>query len=192
MPLVLPAQQCYNIPHLPTPPNYNNPQSGGSGWRKQTDKVTPSVNFGGWADSLKDGLPTPPTDMAGVSFNTAVSSNYGVKSHNVYNHSYPSTTSNLFNNTKANAFTQAMVPVTQHNTNHNTTLSVPKPATQPQRDMSDQKKTNGSVASYLQIPSSINDSKGNLAEFAAQVRIHLDLFTDTSVLTNTGYLSLLV
>lgn len=177
MPLVLPAQQYYNIPHLPTPPNYNQYQSRGSGWRK-SEKVTPSVNFGGRADSLKNGLPTPPSDMTGVSFNTAVSSNYGVKPHNnVYNNAYPSTTSHLFSNTKANAFTQATVPVTRQNTNHNTTLSVPKPAA-PQREMADQKKTNkssGSTASYLQIPSSINDSKGNLAEFAAQVRLSISV-----------------
>jgi hypothetical protein len=37
-------------------------------------------------------------------------------------------------------------------------------------ESSEQKKnTNGSIASYLQIPSSINNSKGSLAEFAAQV-----------------------
>jgi hypothetical protein len=170
MPLVLPTQQYHNLPHLPTPPNYTF-QSGGSGWRKRSDRVNPSVNTGGWADSLRTGLPTPPSDMTGVSFNTAVSSNYGgVKSQNGYHHSYPSN-SLFLNNTKVNALAQAMMPSTQHsyNPNHNanTTLSVPKPV--PQREMSDQ-KSNGSIASYLQIPSSINDSKGSLAEFAAQVR----------------------
>ncbi|KAK2755083.1 hypothetical protein FQN54_006612 [Arachnomyces sp. PD_36] len=178
MPLVLPTQQFHNLPQLPTPPNYNSSSSsGGAGWRKQqSDTITPSVNAGGWADSLRDSLPTPPTDMTGVSYNTAVSSsNYGVKSHNVYNPSYPSTTSHHhLNNSKVNALTQAMMPLTtQHNSNlnlnvnTNTSLSVPKQASQ--REMSDQKKMNGSIASYLQIPSSINDSKGNLAEFAAHI-----------------------
>lgn len=36
---------------------------------------------------------------------------------------------------------------------------------------SQKKNTNDSIAPYLQIPSSINTSKGSLAEFAAQVRI---------------------
>lgn len=168
MPLVLPAHQDHNLPHLPTPPNYYF-QPTGFGRRKQSDKFTPSLNAGGWADSLRNGLPTPPSDMTGVSYNTAVSSNYGVKSHNVYNPSYPSN-SHLFNNSKVNALTQAMMPISQHNTNNNSSLSVPKPVQQ--RDMSDQKKSNGSIASYLQIPSSINDTKGSLAEFAAQVRFN--------------------
>lgn len=34
-----------------------------------------------------------------------------------------------------------------------------------------QKKSNGATGSQLRIPSSINNSKGSLAEFAAQVRI---------------------
>ena len=169
MPLVLPAQQYHNPPHLPTPASYNF-QAGGLGWRNRSSEVTPSRKTGGWTVSLRDGLPTPPSDMTGVSFNTSVASNYAMKKphNNVYNHTtYPSI-STLFHTGKTNSLAQAA--------KSNPLFSAPESTRS--REMEDQKqKTNSSIATYLQIPSSINNSKGSLAEFAAQVRPHLPIFS---------------
>ena len=48
------------------------------------------------------------------------------------------------------------------------------------------------IASYLQIPSSINDSKGSLPEFAAQVSLDWIFFTITQCLFYSDYVLVLV
>jgi hypothetical protein len=112
-----------------------------------------------WTAPFRDGLPTPPSDMAGVTYNAVPPMPYGDKAHGLPSHLYgprshfdsiPSTSVASYG-VKPQIYTAPVKEV---------------PATEPV-----QKKSNGpSGRSQLRIPSTINDSKGNLAEFAAQVR----------------------
>ncbi|KKA17138.1 Mucin, partial [Rasamsonia emersonii CBS 393.64] len=118
-----------------------------------------------WSVPFRVGLPTPPSEMTGVTYNTTLSSSmYGGKQYGVPVQQY------------AKAPTQA--PVNSVSTNTSTTAHqnyVPPPEKEApaaaSETKSQKKNTNDSIAPYLQIPSSINNSKGSLAEFAAQVRI---------------------
>lgn len=110
-----------------------------------------------WTAALRDGLPTPPTDMSGVAYNT---STYGGKYHGPAHQYAKSTTRVPLANTVSNAAAHHYYNPPLH-----------KEATVATAVTKSQKKSgNESIATYLQIPSTINDSRGSLAEFAAQVR----------------------
>jgi len=100
----------------------------------------------------RNGLPTPPSDMTGIAYNTTPS-NYGGNYYGIPV-SQPGRVSNTVYLNTANKKTS--VSTTQDD------------QAAPERQLP--KKSSGtSIAPYLQIPSSINDSKGSLAEFAAKM-----------------------
>lgn len=117
-----------------------------------------------WTAPFRDGLPTPPGDMTGVAYNAMPSAAYAGKGHampsHLYSHSrphYDSISSSMVASMKSNQSATHPAPVKE------------VPATEP----ASQKKSTGTTSgSALRIPSSINNSKGSLAEFAAQVRDH--------------------
>ncbi|KAE8391791.1 cyclin-domain-containing protein [Aspergillus alliaceus] len=113
-----------------------------------------------WTAPFRDGLPTPPNDMAGVAYNSIAPSGYGGKFGGITLPPY------------------AKGPnYTRMTSDHYASTTVPQSKPRNQPSLQDapsepdcQKKgSSKSVASYLQIPSSINNSKGNLADFAAQM-----------------------
>ncbi|OJJ49819.1 hypothetical protein ASPZODRAFT_57861 [Penicilliopsis zonata CBS 506.65] len=97
------------------------------------------------AAPLRDGLPTPPNEMNGLAYSfmpsTTTTTNYGAKLTG---------TSSTVPYGKLPAYVNARSTVTPTTT---TTSS----------------SSSSSSTAYLQIPSSINDTKGSLAEFAAQM-----------------------
>lgn len=112
----------------------------------------------GRSENHHEGLLTPPSpfpDMTGIRLNLPPSSSQG--------YSFPH---------------QPYQDVSTMPAVHNGYSSMDNANTEPvqartSREPSFESKKGGSsdaIASYLQIPSSINDSKGSLAEFAAQVR----------------------
>jgi hypothetical protein len=119
-----------------------------------------------WTAPFRDGLPTPPSDMTGVAYNAMPSAAYGAKAHAMPSHLY--THSRPHFDAISSSMVASMKP------SHSATHSVPAPAKEaPATEPAGQKKSNGTTASSaLRIPSSINNSKGSLAEFAAQVRAH--------------------
>lgn len=105
---------------------------------------------------IRNGLPTPPHDMTGLTYNAMPPIAYGGKPNgmpsHLYSHSRP----------QFDSISSSMMAM--------------KPQTNPIKEAcatepTAQKKSNGATVSQLRIPSSINNSKGSLAEFAAQVRI---------------------
>ncbi|CAG8149834.1 unnamed protein product [Penicillium olsonii] len=104
------------------------------------------------------GLPTPPSDMTGVTYNAMPPVAYGGKPNGMPAHLY--TNSRPFDSISSSMMA-AMKPQTQTQTSS----AKDAPASEPVA----QKKSTSSRGSQLRIPSSINNSKGNLAEFAAQM-----------------------
>ncbi|KAJ5091630.1 hypothetical protein NUU61_006500 [Penicillium alfredii] len=106
-----------------------------------------------WTAPFRDGLPTPPSDMTGVTYNAIPPVAYGGKPNGMP-HVYPHTRPQF------DSFSSSMMPVRKPQAH-----SAPKdvPASEP----SSSKKS--STASQLRIPSSINNTHGSLAEFAAQM-----------------------
>lgn len=102
---------------------------------------------------IRNGLPTPPHDMTGVTYNAMPPIAYGGKPNGVpshiYGHSRPQ-----FDSISS---MMAMKPQTYTKEASATESTAQKKST--------------ATGSQLRIPSSINNSKGSLAEFAAQVRI---------------------
>jgi hypothetical protein len=113
---------------------------------------------------IRNGLPTPPHDMTGVTYNAMPPIAYGGKpngpSHhyNHYAHSRP----------QFDTISSSMMAAMKPQTHAVSTKEVP--ATEP---IAQKKSTGATGSSQLRIPSSINNSKGSLAEFAAQVRIYI-------------------
>lgn len=118
------------------------------------------------------GLHTPPEEMTGANFNPHPPLHYG--SHLQSNGNFPKPHSG-FNITGFGGFPAASFTGTSQivenvhsgppNPSGRKDLSAPPEQLQRRRSPC----SNNSIVSYLQIPSSINDSKGSLAEFAAQV-----------------------
>jgi hypothetical protein len=117
------------------------------------------------------GLPTPPETraMTGISLNQHNSNDVVSQSY------YPSKFSN-----PGHSYTRsADVGYHPHNIesfNHNRSSSRDQPQFWPanrekenSHAVKDKSNSESAIASYLQIPSSINNSKGSLAEFAAEV-----------------------
>ncbi|CAG8907440.1 unnamed protein product [Penicillium egyptiacum] len=100
---------------------------------------------------IRNGLPTPPHDMTGVTYNAMPPIAYGGRPNGVpshYDHSRP----------QFDSISSMMAMKPQGHTTKEA------PATEPTA----QKKSTA-TGSQLRIPSSINNSKGSLAEFAAQM-----------------------
>ncbi|KAJ5664108.1 hypothetical protein N7507_004839 [Penicillium longicatenatum] len=114
------------------------------------------VFTGSWTAPFRDGLPTPPTDMTGITYNAIPPVGHGGKVHGISSHHY-----NYMPPFDAisSSMTVAMKP----------THSAPAkdvPASEPVQ----RKASNGTASgSNLRIPSSINNSRASLAEFAAQM-----------------------
>lgn len=105
---------------------------------------------------FRSGLPTPPNDMTGVTYNAMPPVAYGGKPNGMPAH--------LYGNTRpfdsiSSSMMAAMKPQSH------AAPAKDAPSSEPVA----QKKSTSSRGSQLRIPSSINNSKGNLAEFAAQV-----------------------
>lgn len=112
-----------------------------------------------WSVTLRDGLPTPPSDMSGVAFNPQLApSTYAANKQPQFPHFSKAPSARVpLANTVSNAAPNYLPPMAK---DPNVMSIDPKP----------QKKVNdGSVSSYLHIPASINTTAGSLAEFAAQV-----------------------
>lgn len=107
---------------------------------------------------VRNGLPTPPGDMTGVTYNAmpvAYAGNPTGMPVHLYGNSRPSGA------ISSSSMMSAMKPQTH----------VPSTKEAPSTEPVSQKKSTSSRGSQLRIPSSINNTKGNLAEFAAQVWI---------------------
>ena len=114
------------------------------------------VFTGSWTAPFRDGLPTPPSDMTGLTYNAIPSSAHGGKVAGMPPHYYNSM--RPFDS-MSSSMMNAMKPAN------------PAPAKDVAATEPVQKKSTGTTSgSQLRIPSSINNSKGSLAEFAAQVR----------------------
>lgn len=114
-----------------------------------------------WTAPFRDGLPTPPGDMTGLTYNAVPPFNYGSKAHGLVglpSHAYSNSRPHF--DSISSSMMSAMKPHSQPAT------AKEAPASEPA-----QKKSTGTTGgSQLRIPSSINNTKGTLAEFAAQVR----------------------
>ncbi|KAL4934696.1 putative mucin [Aspergillus undulatus] len=111
-----------------------------------------------WTAPFRDGLPTPPGDMNGVAYSNIHP--YGAKPEGyavpVYNKlpSYPRMNADFLSR-----MTQQPQPQSQPPSKQAPTLETDNQA----------KAEDSSRPSYLKIPSSINNGKGNLPDFAAQM-----------------------
>lgn len=120
----------------------------------------------------RDGLHTPPEEMTGANFNPPRPLPYGC--HVPSNGYFPKPHSSS-NNTGFGSFPPASFTGTSQNVEkvHGGPRSptARKDLSAPPEQLQRRKSScaNNAIVSYLQIPSSINDSKGSLAEFAAQV-----------------------
>lgn len=134
--------------------------------------------------SLRDGLPTPPAEMNGVAYNSQLvpssssSSTYPTKSYHHYSsaaHQYssnqyakPASNRASLANTVSNGAQPSYLPslATNKQTAQSVDGSVDKNA-----NPSSRTNEKESTSSYSQVPLSIRKTGGNLAEFAAQVRL---------------------
>ena len=178
MPSILSSNQYTSLASLPSPQTYAEyfkvcqRQKNNSSWGP-CGRTASGLESG--AAPLAHGLRTPPKDMTAASFNPlfAPGSQYsGVPPSMSGATSYRSTTGTFSN---ANPFPRGV-----HSSND--TLNF-KSASRPQSPRAHRDNTtnqeqpsrrrsssNGNaIVHYLQIPSTINDSKSSLAEFAAQV-----------------------
>ncbi|GKZ28668.1 hypothetical protein AbraIFM66950_011104 [Aspergillus brasiliensis] len=129
--------------------------------RKRPLEVISDVPDYTWTAPFRDGLPTPPNDMNGVTTCSALSSSsYGGKLDGFQLPPYSKVSdytrmpSDVPNGVVSSSQPQYQAPAKDTMTS--------------ERDSQKKSGTNG-VASYLQIPSSISNRKGSLAEFAAQM-----------------------
>ncbi|KAJ5985780.1 hypothetical protein N7499_007928 [Penicillium canescens] len=113
------------------------------------DKALDTSAF--WTVPFRNGLPTPPSDMTGVTYNAMPSVPYG-KPNGMPSH--------LYSHRPFDSISSSMMAVMKPQSHSAPAKEAPEPTAQ--------KKSNTS-GSQLRIPSSINNSKGNLAEFAAQM-----------------------
>lgn len=123
---------------------------------------------------IRRGLQTPPADMNGVSVNPLLCPNFAGSQ-------YKSVPASTWNGASRQGSVASIANSRCTNKNqqpqniyHNRSRSYEHTSTETGGTRQSISKTqNGldetSIVSYLQIPSSINDSKGSLAEFAAQV-----------------------
>ncbi|KAL4782004.1 cyclin-domain-containing protein [Aspergillus varians] len=111
-----------------------------------------------WTAPFRDGLPTPPSDMNSVAYSNINS--YGGKSEGyavpVYSKlpAYPKVNTDFLNRMTQQSQLQTQPPSKQAPTLETNQQAKDKDSSRP---------------SYLQIPPSINNGKGNLPDFAAQM-----------------------
>lgn len=161
MPPALASQPHLSLPDPITPNLLDFQHSEGSAWSKQPSQKIP-LETTYCAVPFRDGLPTPPGDMTGVAYNTAAASNYADKPYGVPVHSYSKVPT--MPHAHVDSLPASPTPVGKNRS------YAPAAKDPTATDTADRKKsTESSIAPYLQIPSSINDSKGSLAEFAAQI-----------------------
>ncbi|PGH14466.1 hypothetical protein AJ80_05911 [Polytolypa hystricis UAMH7299] len=160
MPAVLNPHHHLTLP-VPLAANHrqtNNPGVPFGG--RQHCEVDHSLKTGGWSLPLLYGLSTPPEDMNSVAVKPSVPSNYGGIHHKFAAQSY------------SHPLEMSAVPVVpdgavkvpairQQQGPSQTTSQIP--------DFDGRSNSGNSIASYLQIPSTINNSRGSLADFAAQI-----------------------
>ncbi len=127
-----------------------------------------------WTAPFRDGLPTPPSDMNGVAYTNLHS--YGGKPEGyavpMYNKapSYPRMGADFVNR---------MTQQQQQQPQRQPKAQVPSKQPSTLETDSQKKDKDSSTPSYLQVPTSINNGKGNLPDFAAQVRISTNIESTT-------------
>ncbi|RHZ55327.1 putative mucin [Aspergillus thermomutatus] len=164
-PMIYAPQYFPSAPAPITPTTQHHPyeDSSASTFRQYPEAVS-EICENRWTAPFRDGLPTPPNDMTGVAYKSLPPSSYGGK-HNAITLP-PYVRAPAYTRTGYNA-SSTMIPSIKSQSQPSSTqnaqnASASEPASQ-------KKSSANSVASYLQIPSSINDSKGSLSEFAAQM-----------------------
>ena len=133
-----------------------------------------------WTASWRAVLPTHSDMMNGIAYNTFLPSasttinpsSYGGKHNKVSPYPYSKFSSQSLSSFDSTSLSPSSSKFQSH-------VAPPSSAkvVLPAKSVSQKKSTSTSVPFYLQIPSSISNSKGSLAEFAAQVqsiRLHLD------------------
>ncbi|KAF9882716.1 hypothetical protein FE257_005490 [Aspergillus nanangensis] len=153
---VLPVQSSnLPIPHpfTPTIPLYSRTDDSTC---ERHSQASSKAADNAWTAPFRDGLPTPPNDMTGLAYPSYPSSHYGGKLDDISLPPYvrPHSNSHM-----------------RYSTSTTTTTSnkVQPSIQEPSSSVSEKKGQANGVASYLQMPSSVNNGKGNLAEFAAQM-----------------------
>jgi len=186
-----------SIPGSITPTLQIYPQSGTCEKQQQQQFLDSTFNKPNcWTAPRRDGLPTPPSEMMnGVAYNAHLPSNpltttttttpgsYGSNGNGLSLHScskYPNHSRSSYGSSSLSSTSAAVTSKPQYQ---------PTSSTKPVESVSQKKTTSSSLPSYLQIPSSISDTNGNLAEFAAQVYSY-PLVTFWCQVTKTNYVDL--
>lgn len=121
--------------------------------------------------AMNHGLRTPPRELANMNVNPLLARNMGTTQYNSVPALRPTSPYSTSLDTVATAQYYCKAPPS--NDSRPSTLRPESPLSQREHPVRGQPKgrtsENTSIAPYLQIPPSINDSQGSLAEFAAQV-----------------------
>lgn len=121
--------------------------------------------------TMNHGLRTPPRELVNMNVNPLLSRNIGSAQYNSVPALRPTSPYSTSLDTVATAQYYSKAPPS--NDSRPSTLRPDSPFSQREHPARGQQKArtseNTSIAPYLQIPPTINDSKGSLAEFAAQV-----------------------
>jgi hypothetical protein len=138
--------------------------------------TTPRSVLPSQAVPLKNGLRTPPPDMLGTDIYPVLPSSYGSQNKNrnptlrsssaIHNQSMP--VSNLTDWTQGIEKPRARIQSPRRGSQGASTVSEQASHKKSSSNGSNSSNSN-QIVSYLQIPATINDSKGSLADFAAQV-----------------------
>ncbi len=122
----------------------------------------------------RDGLQTPPEEMTGTNLNPSRPPLPGsrVSCNGFFPKPYGLANDAGLGTLPGNGFTNANQAAVEHLRSNPQSPVARKDLSAPPEQLQRRKSSGGnnSIVSYLQIPSSINNSKGSLAEFAAQVR----------------------
>lgn len=144
-------------------------------WASTISKAVPSSeSYGRARQASRNGLRTPPPDMSGAQLNPLLPNGYGTNSVVQIGPTNPYA-STIYRTDMGGAgrassvSTIQPVPIDRSRTRLHSPDSRLGPLIPPPEQAHRRKRSN-SIVGHLQIPSSINNSKGSLAEFAAQVR----------------------
>lgn len=163
----------YHLPPLSRSPDAEQVERSSCQKRFRLDEH--SVNDWLQHSAAANGLRTPPKEMNGVSVNPLLAPNVGGLQYK----SVPAVRSTTGPHATSLGTVASIKYHSKAPPSHDFRSSVPRPQsptfqreTALSRGQPRGRNTLASnpIASYLQIPSTINDSKGSLAEFAAQVR----------------------
>lgn len=165
----IPASEKQQLHH-----HHHSPQQDHS-----VDSILEASRHLNWTAPWRAGLPTPPGDMMnGVAYNTFLPSSSSTATTNPSSYGGKHNGLSLYPYSK---FSGHSCPIYQPSSSSSMSSSKPQshapssakvvpPAESGSRKKTTSSSNNTALPSYLQIPSSISDSRGNLAEFAAQVR----------------------